>query len=66
MEKITVGCQKHRRAELSLGENIRIWQALAARTPQIKYLMPHAFKQAYCGLWEILIQEEFHATASYA
>jgi hypothetical protein len=28
--------------------------------------MPDAFKQAYCGLREILIQEEFHATASYA
>lgn len=40
MEKITVSRQEHCRAALSLSENIRIWQSLAARPPQIENLTP--------------------------
>ena len=66
MEKIPICGQENRAVVLCLGKNISILRSLTVRSAKIEYLVSHPFEQACGGLWEILIQEEFHATASYA
>ena len=51
---------------LCFGEYNRIRRAFAVRTPQVKNLVSHPLKERDCALGEILVEEEPHATASYA
>ena len=64
VEKVPVGGQEGRLMILSFGENVGIQGSLAFSAPEVEDQMAQDFEHACCGLWEILVEEEFHATAS--